>query len=45
MPEFVENLKRFTYKSHTVFYLNTTDGIFIIRVLNQRMDYQSSLSK
>jgi toxin ParE1/3/4 len=33
--EFIENLKRFTYKSHTVFYLISKDGIFIIRVLDQ----------
>lgn len=43
--EFIENLKRFTYKGHTIFYLITTNEIFIIRILDQRMDYQSNLSK
>ena len=32
--EFIHDLKRFTYKSHTVFYLITSNGIFIIRVLS-----------
>jgi len=42
--EFIEELKRFTYKAHTIFYLITTSGIFIIRVLSQRMDYEYNLS-
>ena len=43
--EFIEGLKRFTYKVHTIFYLITTNGIFLLRVLSQRMDYESNLSK
>lgn len=41
--EFIKDLKRFTYKTHTIFYLITTDGIFILRVLSQRMDYKYNL--
>jgi toxin ParE1/3/4 len=41
--EFISDLKRFSFKSHTIFYLITTDGIFIIRVLNQRMNYEQQL--
>ena len=42
--EFIEELKRFSYKSHTIFYLITLNEIFIIRVLSQRMDYDYNLS-
>ena len=42
--EFIEELKRFTYKAHTIFYLISSNGIFIIRVLSQRMDYEYNLS-
>lgn len=31
--EFIENLKRFTYEAHTIFYLPTANGLFILRVL------------
>ena len=43
--EFIEDLKRFSYKKHTIFYLHTASGIFIFRVLSQRMDYESKLEK
>lgn len=42
--EFIEDLKRFSYKAHTIFYLITANGIFILRVLSHRMDYERSLS-
>lgn len=42
--EFIDELKRFSYKSHTIFYLITINGVFIIRVLSQRMDYEYYLS-
>ena len=42
--EYITDLKRFTFKAHTIFYLQTADGIFIIRVLSQRMDYEDKLS-
>lgn len=41
--EFVFSLKRFSYKSHTIFYLATDMGILIVRVLNQSMDYENNL--
>lgn len=40
---FIENLKRFTYQAHTIFYLPRAEGIFIIRVLSQRMNYETHL--
>jgi len=41
--EFVLSLKRFSYKSHTIFYLVTDIDILIVRVLNQSMDYKKNL--
>jgi toxin ParE1/3/4 len=41
--EFVLSLKRFSYKSHIIFYLATDTYILIVRVLNQSMDYENSL--
>ena len=41
--EFVFSLKRFSYKSHTIFYLTTDIGILIVRVINQSMDYDNNL--
>lgn len=41
--EFITDLKRFAYKMHTIFYLPTASGIFILRVLSQRMDYDRNL--
>ena len=41
--EFIDDLKRFSYKVHTIFYMQTTSGIFILRVLSQRMDYERNL--
>lgn len=41
--EFVLSLKRFSYKSHTIFYLVTDIDILIVRVLNQSMDYEKNL--
>jgi len=41
--EFMLSLKRFSYKSHTIFYLATDIDILIIRVLNQSMDYEKNL--
>lgn len=43
--EFIADLKRFAYKAHTIFYLQTASGIFIIRVLSHRMDYEQNLKK
>ncbi|TYP75262.1 type II toxin-antitoxin system RelE/ParE family toxin [Aquimarina intermedia] len=41
--EFMLLLKRFSYKSHTVFYLATDIDILIVRVVNQSMDYEQNL--
>lgn len=41
--EFVISLKRFSYKSDTIFYLATDIDILIVRVLNQSMDYENNL--
>ena len=43
--EFIEDLKRFSYKAHTIFYLQTSSGIFILRVLSQHMDYERNPQK
>jgi len=40
--EFVLSLKRFSYKSHTIFYLATDIDILIVRILNQSMDYEEN---
>jgi len=42
--EYIEDLKRFALKAHKLFYLQTTSGIFILRVLSQRMDYERNLN-
>ncbi len=41
--ELVFSLKRFSYKSHYIFYLVIDHDILIVRVLNQSMDYESHL--
>lgn len=41
--EYMENLKRFPFKAHTIFYVILTNGIFVVRILNQRVDFTSKL--
>jgi len=41
--EFMFSLKRFSYKSHTIFYIATDIDILIVRVLNQSMDYENNI--
>lgn len=41
--EFFPSLKRFVYKSHMIFYLQTDSGVFIVRTLSQSMDYERHL--
>lgn len=41
--EFFPSLKRFSHKSHTIFYLESASGAFIVRTLGQSMDYSSHL--
>lgn len=38
--EFYPSLKRFVYKSHMTFYLQSEYEIFVVRTLSQSMDYQ-----
>lgn len=42
--EFYPSLKRFIYKSHIIFYLQSDSGIFIVRTLSQSMDYERHLT-
>lgn len=42
--EFYPSLKRFVYKSHMVFYLQSESEIFIVRTLSQSMDYERHLT-
>jgi len=41
--EFFPLLKRFMYKSHMIFYLQSDSSVFIVRVLSQSMDYERHL--
>ena len=40
---FIDDLKRFTYQAPTIFYLPLAEGLFILRVLSQRMNYETHL--
>lgn len=42
--EYYPSLKRFVYKSHMIFYMQTESGIFIVRTLSQSMDYERHLT-
>ena len=42
-PEFFPSLKRFMYKSHMIFYLQSDSGVFIVRTLSQSKDYEQQL--
>jgi len=37
------NIKQFPFKSHTIFYRLREKDIFIVRILNQSMDYELHL--
>jgi toxin ParE1/3/4 len=41
--EYAPMLKRFNYKAHTIFYEPTENGIFVVRILNQRQDFERHL--
>ena len=41
--EFFQGLKRFSYKSHMIFYTTIDTGILIVRILGQQMDYEEHL--
>jgi toxin ParE1/3/4 len=38
-----KGVHRFEYKSHTIFYKIRTPGIFVLRILHQRMDSERHL--
>jgi toxin ParE1/3/4 len=42
--EFYPSLKRFVYKSHMIFYLQSESDTFIVRTLSQSMDYERHLT-
>ncbi|WP_031425437.1 type II toxin-antitoxin system RelE/ParE family toxin [Flavimarina sp. Hel_I_48] len=41
--EYAPSLKRYNFKSHTVFYEPTKNGIFVVRILGQRQDFKRHL--
>lgn len=41
--EYAPSLKRYSYTAHTVFYEPTEKGIFIVRILGQRQDFERHL--
>ncbi|WP_310991882.1 type II toxin-antitoxin system RelE/ParE family toxin [Aequorivita marina] len=41
--DYIADFTRFSFTTHTIFYLKAADGIYIIRVLSQRMDYERNL--
>lgn len=41
--EFHLGLRRFSCESHIIFYQATDEGIFVIRILNQSMDFERYL--
>ena len=38
--EYALSLKRYNYKAHTIFYEPTKKGIFIVRILGQKQDFE-----
>lgn len=43
--EFAENLFRFTYQSHIIFFIRQSNGILIVRVLHKSMDFKRHLGE
>jgi len=41
--ELGSKLRRYEHQSHIVFYLPSDQGVFVVRVLHQRMDYARHL--
>lgn len=41
--EYAPQLKKFNYKAHTIFYEETENGIFVVRILGQRQDFERHL--
>jgi len=43
--EFAENLSRFAYQSHIIFFVRDTDAVLIVRVLHRSMDFGRHLEE
>ncbi|NLW06092.1 MAG: type II toxin-antitoxin system RelE/ParE family toxin [Pseudomonadaceae bacterium] len=41
----ISGLRKHSHESHTIFYENRDDSIFIIRILHKSMDVESQLEK
>lgn len=41
--EYAQLLKRYNYKAHIIFYEPTEKGIFVVRILGQRQDFERHL--
>lgn len=41
--EFAAPLKKYNFKAHTIFYEPTKKGIFIVRILGQRQNFEQHL--
>jgi len=41
--EYAALLKRYSFKAHTIFYEPTKKGIFVVRILGQRQDFERHL--
>ena len=41
--ELAPKLRRFMHQSHMVFYIPDEEGVFIVRVLHKRMDFERHL--
>jgi toxin ParE1/3/4 len=38
--EYAPRLKKYRFQAHMIFYEKTLDGVFIVRILDQRQDFQ-----
>ena len=38
--ELAPELRRFPYQSHVIFYLQDSDGVYIVRILRKEMDFK-----
>lgn len=41
--EFLPNLRRFNYKSHSIFFMTTDTEILIVRILGKKQDFNHHL--
>jgi toxin ParE1/3/4 len=38
--EYAPRLKKYRFQTHMIFYEKTFDGVFIVKILDQRQDFQ-----